>query len=356
MIRFFNGQNNPSSSTRAIDSNGDVKFCVQKKTFEASTLDVSKYYYYIRGENGKYISAKSGNATLVGAENASKFYFKENENGTAYNLISFEAGLYMDLSGSNLATAAVDSKTDLALGKGFGSGKSVLIKAGEKYLTNELGVTTDINDNISWTLEEVESLSFSISNARYSTLCVPVEVQIPDGVKAYTFGGLNVTDGVGVLNLEKVATDYLPKNEAVLLFSVDPAGGNFEFALTGGNHDNIDGNEFIGTIVKKNFDRNTDERIFMYLTKVDDVMGFYKRKSKVFTFGANKAYFYLTPGQLAAASRGMSMRLIDGTTGIEDVPVDAVVEDTIYDLQGRRLYEVTAPGIYIVNGKKMYIK
>lgn len=355
LIRFFNGQNNPSSSTRDIDSEGNVKFCVQKKTFEASTLDVSRYYYYIKGENGQYISAESVNATLVDAkENASKFYFEKN--GAAYNLISFEAGLYMNLSGSNLAIAAVNSKTDLALGKGFGSGKSVLIKAGGNYLTNELGVTTDIDDNISWTLEEVDSLSFSISNARYSTLCLPVEVQIPDGVKAYTFGGLNVTEGVGVLNLEKVTTDYLPANEAVLLFSVEPAGGNFEFALTGGNHEKNGDNGFKGTIVKTGFDLNLDERIFMYLTKVDDVMGFYKRKTKAFTFGANKAYFFLTPGQLAAVSRGMSMRLIDGTTGIEDVPVDAVVEDTIYDLQGRRLDEVTAPGIYIVNGKKMYIK
>lgn len=362
ILRIFNGEDkskyaNPGTKTRLVTSYGDVLLSVQKKTFEASTLDVSKYYYYIKGENGQYISAKSEeDATLVDAkENASKFYFEQN--GAVYNLISFEAGLYMDLSGSKLATADVDCKTDLALGKGFGSGKSVLIKAGEKYLTNELGVTTDIDDNISWTLEEVESLSFSISSARYSTLCVPVEVQIPDDVKAYTFGGLSIDeDSVGVLNLKKVTTDYIPKNEAVLLFSVDPAGGDFEFALTGGNNGNIDGNEFIGTIVKKNFDLNLDKRIFMYLTKVNGEVGFYKRKPEAFTFGANKAYFYLTPEQQAAVSRGMSMRLIDGTTGIEDVPVDAVVEDTIYDLQGRRLDEVTAPGIYIVNGKKMYIK
>ncbi len=360
ILRIFNGEDkskykNLETKTRQVTSYGDVLLSVQKKTFEASILDLAKYYYYIKGENGQYISAESGNATLVDdQENASKFYFEKY--GAAYNLISFEAGLYMDLSGSNLATAAVDSKTDLALGKGFGSGKSVLIKAGDNYLTNELGVTTDIDDNISWTLEEVESLSFSISSARYSTLCVPVEVQIPDGVKAYTYGGLNVTDGVGVLNLEKVTTDYLPANEAVLLFSVDPAGGDFKFALTGGDNGNIDGNDFEGTIVKRNFDLNTDERIFMYLTKVEGEVGFYKRKTKAFTFGANKAYFFLTPEQQAAVSRGMSMRLIDGTTGIEDVPVDAVVEDTIYDLQGRRLDEVTAPGIYIVNGKKMYIK
>jgi hypothetical protein len=28
---------------------------------------------------------------------------------------------------------------------------------------------------------------------------------------------------------------------------------------------------------------------------------------------------------------------------------------TVYDLQGRRLVKVTSPGIYIVNGKKVYV-
>ena len=41
--------------------------------------------------------------------------------------------------------------------------------------------------------------------------------------------------------------------------------------------------------------------------------------------------------------------------GIEDV--DAEVEnDVIYDLSGRRIVEITKSGIYIVNGKKIYVK
>ena len=54
----------------------------------------------------------------------------------------------------------------------------------------------------------------------------------------------------------------------------------------------------------------------------------------------------------------------DNSLGIEDVEdaeeeetdiVDSVVEG-IYDMQGRKLEEITKPGLYIINGKKVYVK
>jgi hypothetical protein len=44
-----------------------------------------------------------------------------------------------------------------------------------------------------------------------------------------------------------------------------------------------------------------------------------------------------------------------GTTGIENVEVENEVK-AIFDLTGRRVEEITAPGIYIVNGKKVLVK
>lgn len=45
------------------------------------------------------------------------------------------------------------------------------------------------------------------------------------------------------------------------------------------------------------------------------------------------------------------------TTGVEQISVDNFVgDDVIYDLNGRRVNNTTAPGIYIVNGEKRIIR
>ena len=46
----------------------------------------------------------------------------------------------------------------------------------------------------------------------------------------------------------------------------------------------------------------------------------------------------------------------EGTTGIEDITDNRVESTEIYDLQGRRVNEITEKGIYIVNGKKVLVK
>ena len=47
-------------------------------------------------------------------------------------------------------------------------------------------------------------------------------------------------------------------------------------------------------------------------------------------------------------------------TGIEDVASESKDEraksGTVYDLQGRKLSEITEPGIYLIDGKKVLVK
>jgi hypothetical protein len=66
---------------------------------------------------------------------------------------------------------------------------------------------------------------------------------------------------------------------------------------------------------------------------------------------ANKCYLKIEESASQASS--YSFR-IEGTTGIEEVETEGV--KAIYDLQGRKLTEVTKPGFYIVDGKKVWIK
>jgi hypothetical protein len=64
---------------------------------------------------------------------------------------------------------------------------------------------------------------------------------------------------------------------------------------------------------------------------------------------------YLPAPANAQGVKSYSLRFEDGTTGIEGVEVENEVK-AIYDLTGRRVEAITAPGIYIVNGKKVLVK
>ena len=50
-----------------------------------------------------------------------------------------------------------------------------------------------------------------------------------------------------------------------------------------------------------------------------------------------------------------ALRAIDNATAIEDVECEET-ETVIYDLQGRRIKEITASGIYVINGKKTIVR
>ena len=57
-------------------------------------------------------------------------------------------------------------------------------------------------------------------------------------------------------------------------------------------------------------------------------------------------------------SQGVNMLRFDfsgETTGVEEVEVESTVK-TIYDLSGRKVSGMSAPGLYIVNGKKVLVK
>ena len=74
--------------------------------------------------------------------------------------------------------------------------------------------------------------------------------------------------------------------------------------------------------------------------------------NKYFWNNANKAY--LPASEVPAEVKSLSFRF-PGTTGIENVESAEAVK-AIFDLTGRRVESVTAPGIYIVNGKKVLVK
>lgn len=47
---------------------------------------------------------------------------------------------------------------------------------------------------------------------------------------------------------------------------------------------------------------------------------------------------------------------MDNQTAIEDIEEAATPVKGIYDLTGRKLDEITKPGIYVIDGKKTLVK
>ncbi len=70
--------------------------------------------------------------------------------------------------------------------------------------------------------------------------------------------------------------------------------------------------------------------------------------------GAGKAYLRTSKNQASARTRGLSIEISDGTTGINAVENEQG-ESVIYNLRGQRVENPTK-GLYIINGKKVIIK
>ena len=79
-----------------------------------------------------------------------------------------------------------------------------------------------------------------------------------------------------------------------------------------------------------------------------------------FTNNSHKAYLPVTNDWFGEKLKmGTGFRFIyddEENTDIEEVKGENGEVKTIYDLQGRKLSEITEPGIYIVGGKKVWVK
>ena len=205
---------------------------------------------------------------------------------------------------------------------------------------------------------EVASFKANISSAGYATFYAPVEVAIPENVKAYyiTAEGFN-GEKVTLTQIE----DILPANTAVIL---EGAEGEYHFRTSTSGASAVDGNLLKGTAINTNIIGDA-----YVLGVVEGETGLYKAQMstvalssasgsvKVFLNNAGKAY--LPASAVPAAAQGaanFSFRFGEGTTGVEEVKTENGNVKTVYDLTGRRVEAITAPGIYIVNGKKMLVK
>ena len=255
-------------------------------------------------------------------------------------------------------------------------------------------VTNGGNENTKWIIEEIQNPEESVyyetsTNINgHSTLMLGFPSKIPSEVEAFygsTHG--NMLDG-RYLSMTSYDNGILPANTPVVLRNksfdasnpVSIEGLKFYYSAT--TVDAVEDNYLYGSLywtlvdcssfndkdVDGDGNAEDDVKIYMLQASKQDVKMFWVYENYRYDgtktgnndeggyvlCKANKAYMVL-PSDLTNAS-SLSFRF-DGngnTTEIDEVEFETV--KTIYDLQGRKLDAITAPGIYIVNGVKVLVK
>ena len=180
----------------------------------------------------------------------------------------------------------------------------------------------------------------------WSSFYAAMDTQIPAGVEAYIVTAAN-KDYVTLTQI----SGTIPAMTGVI-FKSNPESNTGSEQLA-----NVEGNLLEGVLMNAN---KTEEAYV--LGCVDGEYGFYKaamNQQDGTAWLANGGKAYLPVKNLPKNAQGaasFSFRFGEGTTGVDELIEQRAESKVIFDLTGRRVEAITAPGIYIVGGKKVLVK
>ena len=192
----------------------------------------------------------------------------------------------------------------------------------------------------------------TISSAGVGTYCSEYALDFTgSAVKAYIVSAF--TPSTGQVILTRV---YDVPEQTGLVVLADNAG---DYQIPMGQGATIVSNMLVGVIDNTQLNKVDGDYTNYVLAKKSGNLGFYAVMDGS-TLGAHKAYLPLLTASLAnLPSSAPQLSLIfddEGTTGITTTDNGQLMMDNVYyDLSGRRV-ENPAHGLYIVNGKKVFIK
>lgn len=200
----------------------------------------------------------------------------------------------------------------------------------------------------SWCIVPATTLDVTmntVDNETWATLYLPFSVTTPEGVTAYT-GTQKDENTVG---LTDVKDGIIPARTGVVLKGTETA---CQLALTNDAVAPIENNVFTGTCLPISVTPETLENYYV-LSTLNGVIGLYWPMESTTELAANKAFIEKSE---AAGATGYRFIFGDDTTvGIGDAVLGQPADAPYYDLTGRRVAQ-PVKGIYIHNGKKVFIK
>lgn len=306
------------------------------KSAAPSTSDASQIWKAVRTDDGKYKLMAQGYAiggdnslSLVDEAEAATFYFGKNlttdSNGDP-NLIWF------------FDTTHAESNNDKASGS---TALNVDQSLNITLLPNRYGASA-------WLVEEVTTLDVTmntVDNETWATLYLPFSVTTPEGVTAYT----GTQKDENTIELTAVANGVIPAGTGVVLKGTTDS---YTLTLTNDEAAPVKNNVISGTCLPISVTPETLENYYV-LSTLQGVIGLYWPMTGTTELAANKAFIKKPE---AAGAAGYRFVFGDNTTvGIDGVTLGQPDNTPYYDLSGRRIAQ-PAKGIYIHNGKKVFIK
>ena len=198
-----------------------------------------------------------------------------------------------------------------------------------------------------------EEITITINQYGSGTYCCEYALDFSnvDGLKAYAATGYNVNTGVITLTRLQTAREgvglFLKGEPGEYTVPVLEATGDYSL------------NMLVGTLEKTAVNSISSDGVYAnykYTIQKGESTPMFYQFADGSSLSANKAYLQIPVAWTSKASKSISIRFDDGeTTDIEEVEGDnGYVKGVYYDLQGR-VVENPTNGIYIVDGKKVFI-
>lgn len=202
-------------------------------------------------------------------------------------------------------------------------------------------------------LKEI-SYTLPVSDIGWATLYLDFNAIVPEGVTCYTISENAINNGY--ITLTEFEGEVLHGGNGVIV-KAEP--GTYQFKHDGSS-DMARHSILFGTC------ENTYVETDAYVLTPDAesetgvCLGKAIKNQCNGTRWLNNAHrAYLPESFIPKSAQGAanySFRFDNGTTGIEEVKGEKAEVKAVFDLTGRRIEEIAAPGIYIVNGVKKLIK
>ena len=171
---------------------------------------------------------------------------------------------------------------------------------------------------------------------------------------------VNILDVVGtvtiITNPESVATASVNSTatytieDGILYIDSDVAVGGIQLSIAAPKGTKFQGLEALNGFEQMNHWMNDDECMFLAFSMTGKSIA--PGKQAILRIGDATLN-----DVVISNSRGANVMAVNGNaTCVSEVVGEDVEEEGIYDLAGRKLKQISSPGVYIVNGKKTFVK